>query len=261
MTTISTRETAARVTACWAEGFSSLGLNASPKELRRAFKRLLAVTVRYAGQLTGQAAWDLATAWLVRLERKPLTAAERELLEFRYGACRALGDINVGLVFGCGPLLGDLVNDYFLGLAGVLTSDERLQAEEHLQFFLILLGQFQRRRKQARAQERRDDRLHYADHMPQGTRQQAESEPDNSLPAPDQQAALKEQMELLEAILPQLKERDVVRLRAFIDSQGDRKAAAAKLGIDHATYTRQLRQTVFPAVRRAARHLVSNDDE
>jgi len=218
-----------------------------------SFRKLLAVTVRYSSQLTGAVAEEWVAQRLRRAHRCPVNQAEKELLTLRYGASRVLNDINVGFLFGSGPLLADLVNDYFLTLAGIRPEADRAQAEELLRKFIYLLGGFQQRRKTARAQERREDRQRHADRMPQGPRRPADFQADRSALAPDRNAAIQEELERLKALLPLLKDRDAERLRAFIDCDGDRKAAATKLGIEHEVYSRQLRQTVFPAVRRLAK--------
>lgn len=63
---------------------------------------------------------------------------------------------------------------------------------------------------------------------------------------------------LFEAILPRLKEGDAQRLRAYLEAGGDRKAVAEKLELPRQKLSRQLRQTVFPAVRRLAEEEVLN---
>jgi hypothetical protein len=244
---------ASKVETCRADGFSTLGLGTSPRKLRETFRRLLAVTVRYASQLMGQVAAELVNAQLGKAGLRPLTAAERELLDLRYGACRALNDLNVGFLFGCGPVLAGLVNAYLLTIAAGASAEERQEAEERLRAFVYLLARYQERRKQARAQERRDDRQRHADRLPGGRRQQADYQEDRSEPPPEVNAAAHESMACLEMLLPTLKARDAERLQAFIDCAGDRKAAAEQLGLGHAAYSRQLRQTVFPALRTVAR--------
>ncbi|OAI53252.1 hypothetical protein AYO44_04275 [Planctomycetaceae bacterium SCGC AG-212-F19] len=243
----------ARVEQLRAEGFAPLKLRIQPRRLQSAFRKLLAVTVRYASQLTGAIAEELIGERLHQARRARLDPREKDLLTLRYGACRVLGDINVGFLFGCGPLLADLVNDYFLTLAGIRPAEDRAAAEELLRNFMYLLGGFLRRRKLARADERREDRQSHAYRMPAGPRHQAEFQPDPSVLAPEANAVIHEEMERLRDLLPLLKERDAERLRAFIDCNGDRKAAAARLGLEPKAYSQQLRQTIFPAVRKLAR--------
>ena len=57
---------------------------------------------------------------------------------------------------------------------------------------------------------------------------------------------------MLELLIPQLKDRDALRLRTFLDFGGNRKAAAEKLELTLKEFSRQLRQTVIPAIRKLA---------
>jgi hypothetical protein len=243
---------ASQVETCRADGFSTLRLGTSPRKLRQTFRRLLAVTVRFASQLMGQVAAELVNARLGKAGLRPLTEDERQLLDLHYGACRELNDLSVGFLFGCGPVLAGLVNAYLLTIAESASAEERAEAEELLRKFVYLLARYQERRKQARAHERRDDRQRHADRLPGGRRRQAEYQQDRSEPPPEANAAAHETMAYLELMLPALKAWDAERLKAFIDCAGDRKAAAEQLGLGHAAYSRQLRQTVFPAVRGVA---------
>jgi hypothetical protein len=242
-----------RVEDLRATGFVSLGAGIASRKTQPLFRKLLAVAVRHASQLTGSVAEDMIDERLGNARRPALTAAEKEMLAVRYGACRALNDVNVGFLFGCGPLLADSINDYFLALTRVRSPKDRVQAREHLREVVYLLRGFQRRRKAARAQERREGRQRHADAMPHGPRCQPEFHADAGATAPDETAVVREEMADLEGLLPKLKDRDAARLRAYIKCQGDRKAAAEQLGLDHNAYGRQLRQTVFPAIRKLAR--------
>jgi hypothetical protein len=248
MAPVRAKAVAARADACWRSEFTALSLGVVPRELRQAFKRLLALTVRYASQLTGQVATGFVGEYL--RAGSPMTSAEKDLLELRYGACPALGDVNIGLLFGCGPLLADLVNDYGLALAGAA---DRARAERRLRAALSLLRDFQEKRRFSRADERRAAREARADRPPGGPRKSAADQPDRSLPSPVDQAISAEKIELLRQLMPRLKRRDARRLGAFVACGGDRAAAAKQLGLDHRTFSRQLRQTVFPAIRLLAR--------
>ena len=48
------------------------------------------------------------------------------------GQCRALGDINVGLLFGCGPLFAELVNAYAITHLRTVPVEVREAAERLL---------------------------------------------------------------------------------------------------------------------------------
>jgi hypothetical protein len=240
----------AAVEAVRADDFAPLELAIPPRRLHRLFRRLLAVTIRYAGQLTGAAARQLIEERLGS-GHEPLRPAELALLELRYGASPALGDINVGFLFGCGPLLADLIDEYALALAAGGDESRATAAAGRLSAFIGLLARFRQRRRHARAAERREDRQRHADRMPRGSRMSVENAPDASSPDPVRTAEVAEELELLRELLPSLKPRDRARLEMLLACDGDRKVAADRLGISLGTYSRQLRQTVFPAVRRA----------
>jgi hypothetical protein len=240
------------VNACRKGNFADLNLGIPPRKLHRAFRRLLAVTARYAGQLTGDMAEGIVFRWLRDNGQPPLSAAEKELLALRYGACRALNDLNLGFLFGCSRILADLVNNYFLSLVGLLTENDHAEAEKLLRLYLHLVCQFQRRRKHARAHERRETRQRHAPKLP-APRVPVENVEDTEVPPPDADAIREEEMELFQQLLPLLKERDRLRLQTLLDCHGDRKQAAAKLGIKPAAFSQQLRQTVLPAARELAR--------
>lgn len=255
------RALTAQVEALRKQNFVALNTGISSRKMPALFRKLLAVTVRYSSQLTGSVVEDMINERLHN-ERKPaLTEIEKEMLAIRYGACRALNDINLGFLFGCGYLLADRINEYFLTLPCATSPQNRLDVQEQLRADVFLLSRFQQRRKQARADERFDYRQRHADAMPQGPRHQAEYQANTSVAEPPRIAEVNEEMARLHAFLPALKERDARRLRAFLDCQGDRKAAAEQLGIDPRSYSRQLRQTVFPAIRELARQNGWNSSE
>lgn len=236
-----------------AKNFDALNVGIPARQMPALFRKLLAVTVRYASQITGSVVEEMIIQQLREAGRPVLTLTEKEMLAVRYGASRALGDINVGFLFGCGPLLGDLINDFFFAISRTNSPQVRANAQEQLRSAIFLLRSFQQYRKQARAQERREDRQLRADAMPLGPRHQAEFQADTSVAAPDEIAATNEELARLKELLPLLKDRNAKRLQAYIDCQGDRKAAAEKLGLNARAFSQQLRQTVFPAMRKLAR--------
>ena len=252
MTEVDTAVTTAKVEACRAGGFAPLQLGLSPRQVQPLFRKLLSVTVRYASQVTGDVAVDLIRQRLRKAGRRKLSAAEGEMLALRYGACPALSDINVGFLFGCGPLMADLVNDYFLTLAGVRPADDRVPAEELLRLRLPA-GRISNAPQAGPGRGTNGRPATPADPMPAGPRHQAEFQPDPSVPPAQDDAANREEVAVLEGLVPRLKGRDALRLQAFIDCNMDRKAAASRLGVEPAAFSRQLRQTVFPAIRKLAR--------
>jgi len=86
---IDPQASAAQVEQLRAEGFASLQLDLPSRRLRPAFRKLLAVTVRYASQLTGTIAEELIGQRLRQACRPELNEAEKELLvvcHYRIGA-------------------------------------------------------------------------------------------------------------------------------------------------------------------------------
>ena len=67
-----------------------------------------------------------------------------------------LGDINIGLLFGCGPLFAELINEYAVAQLDGVSEDARRDAERQLQDHIFLLGELRRRRRLARAAQRRE---------------------------------------------------------------------------------------------------------
>jgi hypothetical protein len=236
-------------------GFEELRLPYSRRRLNRLFRKFLAVTLRWSGQLTGVVVEELIRERDPDLVRE-LRETEEGLLALRYGAPRILSDINIGYLFGCGEIFADLINDY--GTAHVISDyPEHLdEAAENLGDFFYLVSQFLERRRAVRAHQRRELRQRRVRRLPDGAeRRQAQNEPDESERTPPEEAVAREGVEMFCEVLPALHERDQRRLQAYIDADGDRRIAADSLGIGLTAYSRQLRQTVFPNVRRAAREL------
>lgn len=236
--------------------FAALELDLPPRKRLQLFKVLLAVAVRWASQLTGALARRLVIRYLeYDPETRPhatLTDDEQAMLELRYGASRDLGDINVGFLFGCGPLLADLVNQLYATYLYGQPEAARAKLRDALRRFLFVLGKFQQRRKAGRAGERRDVRQRKADRLPGRRRQPAEHQADVKVPAPSHRLVRNEELEALRQLLPRLKPRDAARLGALLDCHGDRAAAAKQLGLTHHAFSQKLRQTTFPNVRRLA---------
>lgn len=236
--------------------FAGLELDLPPRRRLHMFKGLLAVAVRWASQLTGEVARQLVLQRHQEMgEPTTLTAAEQAMLELRYGACRDLGDINVGFLFGCGPLLADLVNQLYQTYLYAKPESERASIREELCRFLFVLGKFQQRRKAARADERQELRLRKDIQLPGRRRKPAQDQADTKVQPPSHRLARIEELEALQQLLPHLKPRDATRLRTLIECQGDRAAAAARLGMSHQAFSQILRQTTFPNARRLAQRL------
>ena len=237
--------------------FKGLGLKFQPRKLHQLFRRFLAVTLRWSGQLTGVVAEQLIRERCLAAGDqelvRPLSENEKQLLDLRYGAPRILSDINIGYLFGCGDIFADLINDYATALIQPDSPEHLEEAGDNLRDFFFLLAQFLERRRALRAEQRRELRERRSRRLPGGAeRRQAQNERDDSSKAPSRNAIVGEALEMFRALLPKLKDRDQRRLQAFIDAGGNRRDAAESLGITLTAYSRQLRQTVFPNIRRLA---------
>ena len=135
MVNVNPTEVASKVNACWDSEFAALGLVAPARELRKAFRRLLSVTVQWAGQLAGSAAEGVVLAKRV-VANRPLSDREKRLLELRYGACQALGGVSVGFLVDCGPIMEDLITEYVYVVA-TGTEAEIREAEDNLRRLAI----------------------------------------------------------------------------------------------------------------------------
>lgn len=240
------------VHALWKANFEALEMDVPVRRRRQVFKRVLAATIRLASQLNGIVARTLVFqrlgAHLVPNNQKTLTATEEAILELRYGGSKALRDINIGLLIGCGPLFAGLVNDFAKARLEGSSSEELESSSECLHNYIYLLGEFRKRRKLARSDERRAQRMSREDKLP-APRTAARNEPDNKTKPPDSRAELSDELQALASIVSQLKHRDAVRVQALIDAGGDRGVAAEALGLDQKSFSRQLRQTVFRNIR------------
>jgi hypothetical protein len=254
------REVVRRVERLDRDGFAELDIGLTKKKARSAFRRLMAMAVRYAGQLIGDTAEKLISNTLDETGCRPLTEKEQAVIALRYGADRNLGDINVAFLLPCGPRVKELLEEYLRALLGYSTGQSPHDVLEKLKQEMYLLGQFRRRRKQARAAERRQQRERHADPVPVGWRVDPGNQRDVGSPDPEHELHSREEVEGLRDLLRSLKgrglkPRDAERLGALIDCGGDRKAAADRLGLDLKTFSRRLRQTTLPAVRQMARQL------
>jgi hypothetical protein len=258
MAEVSVADVIARLEACRAAGFRSLGLKLPARTCGRLLVKLLAVAVRWGSQLAGAVAEELVTERLRHQATPPaaitLTAAERDLLQLRYGACRALGDVNVGFLIGSDRTFDTLLNALFIThWRG--TDAEVAGIEEELRKYVFLRVQFQQHRKVARADERQANRQRRSYRLPGESRSQTADPADARARPPELFAAAEETWGQFKRLIPHLKPRDARRVQALIDNKGNRAAVAARLGISQKQFSRQLRQTTIPNVRRAARKL------
>jgi hypothetical protein len=148
-------------------------------------------------------------------------------------------------------LFAELINEYAVAQLRDVSEETQRDVERQLQDHIFLLGELRRRRRLARAAQRRELRGQYADRLPGRGRVRPEGEVDQSAESPPERAIFNEEWQVLESLIPHLKEPDQRRLRALLECNGNRRAAAESLGIDLETFSRQLRQTVLPNVRQA----------
>jgi len=240
-----------RIMSHWSDYFASLDLRAPTRQRRQVFKKVLAATIRLASQLNGLVARALIFKRLNSpRDEQTLSAEEEALLELRYGASRALRDVNIGLLFGCGPMFAELVNDFaFAHIAGVPDADRDVR-RERLHQYIDLLGRFRQRRRDARAEERREQRSRYARPVPSGRRESPENQEDVETADPGEQVVFNEEWDIMEAILPLLKPRDAERLRAMMDAGGNYRQAAELTGVDPTRFHRRWRQTTLQNIRK-----------
>lgn len=243
----------------WSNHFSDLDLIIRLRERRNVFKRLMSATIRLASQFNGK----IARLYVLDIIRggefgsDDINDRESKLLELRYGGCRALEDVNVGLLFGCEGMYAELVNDYAQVLA-FGDDDEIVVCEHSLNQYFALLRSFRTRRTHARRIERQERRKGHQDYLP-AARVQAQGQPDGSACDPSSSKA-EYPSEILALLLQHLHERDASRLQALIDADGDRSSAAETLGMTITKFSRQWRQTVRPNIHRILKKFNLNNE-
>lgn len=251
---------ARKVEQCRRSDFAPLNLG-SGRRYRKTFRKLLAVAVRWSSQLTGAVAHHLVSDRLKALGERELTVTERTMLDFRYGAVCALGDINVSFLGNAGSMMAHMVNFLFVLHATGAPERQRAEAERCLHNYVDLLRCYQRRRKDARAAERRENRQRYARPMPDG-RKGRNPEWEQDATAATAEAELEKAEEIrwvTEEILSRLKPRDAERVRAWLDAEDDREEAAKTLGMSREQFNRIWRQTTRPNVMKVVEQLRRED--
>jgi hypothetical protein len=246
----------------WTDHFSDFELDVSKRARRDLFKKLMSVAVRQASTLMRQIAYALTLQKLApRLrENFQLTEREEKLFEIRYGSFRPLGNINIGFLFGDGDLHTELLNNLGNSLVSEKSETEVQKAEDDLYRHVQLLSEVRDLRCDVRAEQRRTTRLSKARALP-GPRIQAEGQEDVSAPRPDDNMISTETQAELKRLLPRLKERDRIRVKAIIQSGGDKRAAAELLNVEPEVFMRRYRQTTQKNVKAAAKLLQKQEDK
>lgn len=236
------------IAGLWSNEFSDLELTIPRRERTIVFKRLMSATIRFASQFNGQVAMVYVLDIIRNGEFGSEDISEREskLLELRYGGCRALEDVNIGLLYGCEGMYSELVNDYGQVLA-IGSVDEVAACEQTLNRYFALLRSFRTRRRQTRRIERRERRQGHQDFLP-ATRVQAQDQPDAT--AEDPAGQNNGWLSSLDLLLEHLPDRDARKLQSLVDANWDRSAAAEALEMSRAQLSRQWRQTIKPNIHR-----------
>jgi hypothetical protein len=245
---------------CRQNCFADLNLGFEARYLRRLYRKYMAVVVRWMSKLTG----DLATQLIdeKRSDVSPLTPVEVAMRNLRYGSADQFGKINVGFLFGCGQLFSVFFNNIYQAIAGGQSEARRTKATNDLFKFVYLHRRYQELRKYARREEKMEQPGRTQSKVP-GQRALTESLIDHKARSPVENAAVADEMMMLaEQILPDLENSKPMYAhftRLFIEHDGDTEAAAAEANLTKRQFTRRLKETVFPAVRRTAKRLQRED--
>ncbi|MEI8195168.1 MAG: hypothetical protein WCI73_04600 [Phycisphaerae bacterium] len=247
----SSTEIETKLNLCRKRHWLDLDLGVSPRRLNSLFPKLLTLAAQWASQLSGEVAYRIVNDRLRQCEEPLLTTPDRRLLDFRYGVYPDLGCLNIAFMHGNGSKFNALVNYLFcLEASGAdVAARQRVLRYLHEQF--QLLAAFRKRRKQARAQEKRDNRQRRSEPAAGKDSKQADQEADSRAIPPDRIVEARDSLaSLFRDIMPLLRKPDAQRVRAMLATKGDRAAAAKRLGITHGKFSRQWRQTTMPTVRR-----------
>jgi hypothetical protein len=245
---------------CRQNYFADLNLGFEARYLRRLYSKYMAVVVRWMSKLTG----DLATQLIdeKRTDDSPLTPVEVAMRNLRYGSAEQFGKINVGFLFGCGQLFSVFFNNIYQAIAGGQSEARRNKATNDLFKFVYLHRRYQCLRKYARSEEKGEQPGRTQAKVP-GKRVLSEKIVDRKARSPVENAAIADEMMMLaEQILPELEKTKPSYAhftRLFVEHDGDIRAAAAEANITTRQFTRRLKETVFPAVRRTAKRLERHD--
>jgi hypothetical protein len=243
---------------CRRRSFAQLQLDVPGRELRRLYRTLMAVTVRWMSKLTGQLAEELIDE--MRDDSRPLRAEEVAMRDLRYGAAANFGKINVGFLFECGPLFATFFNNIFQSIADGAPQTAHDAAIAESIRYTYLYRTFLWHRKYARKEEKYSRREKYQDRPPEGRKRKPAEDVLHAggRTSVDDVITMEEMRLLKDEILPELDgtKPDYTRLvRQFIDNNGDLEAAATASGLPKHILAQRLRKTVFPAVRRTAKKL------
>ncbi len=219
----------------------------------------MAVTVRWTSKMTGQLARQLIDQW--RDDNSPLSPVEETMLSLRYGAAEHFGKINVGFLFGCGPLFETFFNEIYRSIGNGQPQAEQDQATTDLLEFVFLYRNYLRLRSHARLQEKQGQRDRFSDRIPgyeDGRRINPDDLADCELSPFDRAVASEAQLLLMEQVLPELaksRPKQARLLQLYIECDYDMEAAAAAAELTPRNFNLRLQSTILPSAARIARSL------
>ncbi|MCA9123914.1 MAG: hypothetical protein H6822_30155 [Planctomycetaceae bacterium] len=241
---------------CRADDFRDLGLGFDRNYVRQLYRKYMAVTIRWTSKMTAKVARSVIDA--LHDDITSLSPSEQVMHELRYGAAECFGKINVGFLFGCGPMFECFFNDIYRSIASEGAQSENCEAMNELLRFVYLQRHYFELRKHARRDEKQQQRTKYQDSYP-GERESPASLIDPGARSPHDLMAISEEMLILQdEILPAMereKPKQAKLLRLFIEHAGNVDAIADATGLSDRQVTRQLKETVFRTAQRTARRL------
>lgn len=260
-------EPGAIVESCKENGFAELNLDLSARELQKLYRKYMAVTVRWTSKLTGQLAHQLVEER--RSDNRPLTPAEQTMLDLKYGAAESFGKINVGFLFGCGPLFETFFNNIYRSIANEEQLAEQNQATTDLLHFVYLYRNYLRLRAYARLQEKQGQRDRFWDDIPghdDGSRINLDDliePPVDGEASPFDRAVKAEALLLLkEQVIPELevsRPKQARLLKLYIDCNYDMEAAAIAADLTTRNFERRLQYAISGSVAEVVRRLGFDD--
>ena len=241
-----------QVKGWWKTNFQDFQMKLGGKELRerdrrKVFKRLMSVAVRQSSSMTWQIAFEiLQTA----LAAEPMfSTREAKLFEIRYGSYESLGKINVGFLYGDGPLHSNLLNALGKSLVSESADQEYEKAEVDLYRHVQLLEKSRNKQKRIAAAKRKETRDRKPKRGPgKRTRRQAKFQEDTAALPPDSNMML---IEELRFIADRLRPMHRERVQALITAKGDRVLAAKLCGVSTQKFNQQYRQSTKQRVNEA----------
>lgn len=246
----------------WSENFVSFNLSTIKRNRRKLFRHLMSVAVRQVSTMLERIAFAIVSRDASDVARATsLFNSDREqrLFDLRYGALPALGNINIGFLYDCGDLHASLVNELAHALVFGETDEAREKAQANLQEQVHLLGSARKKATQVEAARKSERRAQFAKPKPAPTVHAQQHEDPSAIRPGENSDQGKLLRETFEAVIPFLKERDRIKIRAFIECGGDFERASAEVGLTKSQFKRSWNETVLNNIRKATQQI--NVDE